>query len=1334
MRVFLLALVLACPLVESFFLPSGFVHLKSAIDPVGCLDEEGRLVSQLRGGSCRAKFLPFPEPVFLISLRGRPRPVDLRRSKVEIGVHTDVIQLRDTSSDRTSRASRPAMVLTGVHPWIVCLVFLHLVTGAFAMLPPTPVHLHGDEDHMDLVRQYMVDTPPALASAAAGAAMHAALTAASHVNSRLGPAFSQLLFARESDSENHSVRSAQSVPNNTAHFNQECRVCERKYSDRKGGVAQHLRENTTCRTAASADQIREMGCCFCSDCGRLLRDNEKGRGSHKSSGACARAVAARSTESGPPVPAFTSPLHHEHVDEDIRESDALQLDPQISVSTDSSQFKWVDEISPYQLIRLSCSLSVPKILLARWMSALNRTADLYSQARTTREKGRVLKLMILLPGICGGRWAGKKDTRQAANKCCAHYPILDDLTVARISAFLNSSGKPRVVGDQGKANAIKRHIQEGHLRKATKVLLSSGLAILDSAGIQKVNSLFPLPEDMNQPMPRDNLPHNLKSLVPAQRDINKLIDEIIDSLPRQSSPGLSGWSYAMLQDAMHNVSTPRFQKVFKIMVRDMLLGNAGPAADWLTAAKLICLKKPSAGQEDGVRPIACGEVFTRVASRVALKLAAPRDVLKANQFGCGGEGGVDPMLISMDDAIGFCDYGLCEIDLANAFGSMCRHKAAEVILSDAPVIAGMFCTLYNETSTLVTLNEAGEPMEFKSATGGKQGDPLMPLVFSLVMKHYMEHVVEPISLRVIPSVPMLDRGSDDDDEVESPERVLAWSYLDNAVFAPHSQIPLSDIIGILGSEQVKQEYGFSIKQQGCWVASQIEMETTGHGTLGSFIGGPKDSSSIGSQLTMDAAILLKERLNKIGKLLPLQMVMAILRQCFHPVLTHLLRTLPANVGYEGVQLFEDIMFQYVCGQVNDRSLMSSRNEPITRSIFHLPLRLGGLGFASLVDLKKICSATCFMSAQRILRNLHLSIRADQLSSRKEELSLCAVNLNLPEKDLLWDENCKVSHLQRRASHMLNEQRWKSLMDRLSPVQRTRLLEMGGAISKAWMSLIPTDPSFSLNDSEYRYGLRLVLQSVFEETVKPGIGCHRPCSHYRGINQVLNPDHFLTCQANGPRRTERHNTIVKALSQFIKKGTGVDCLYEQYVGELPLQNGTVEHKYSDLRFTWDQEVFDYDIGITTVNFGITPTWPSDAAVKAAVAADKADNTNNNTMERPVWDQELDLEARDIRLIPDVVLETRKFRQMAWEAGVRPCIAKMEEKKKDMYRRAHAPHVIPVIMTANGAMSACMRDLCQHLIFKAGSDTQERSAFRARLYGRLSVILLRFGNIMARDQSK
>lgn len=417
--------------------------------------------------------------------------------------------------------------------------------------------------------------------------------------------------------------------------------------------------------------------------------------------------------------------------------------------------------------------------------------------------------------------------------------------------------------------------------------------------------------------------------------------------------------------------------------------------------------------------------------------------------------------------------------------------------------------------------------------------------------------------------------------------------------------------------------------------------------------------------------------------------------------------------------------------VNDRSLVSEEALATTRAIVSLPHRYGGLGFADQTALKPICVGASFVLSQGVLRDLGMSLTERLLNvGVRDEVQLCAANLDLPVTDLLSDGYWDKSHLQRRMTELPNEQKWKAIWDSTTDAARMRRLEAGGPIARAWLKLIPSDPSLVLADDQVRHGLRYLLLSEFNETIAANGKCKR-CNQYARADQELNPCHFATCRMNQATRTFRHTAVVRAISRQIEVSLNTTVQPNHVVGTVVHTDGRTEQAISDILFSHDSEEHEYDARITALHQTQRCDWPSDAEVEAAIT----DERPAPAVDRPIWDRMFSWEDHSDALTHPAARKLRKFRELAWNVGVRPTIEAAERAKAQWYHQADADHVIPLIFTAGGAMSGRTKDLLLQLVFYSGvEEPLVQAETRARLYGRISVLLVKFARTMAKEQSR
>ena len=78
--------------------------------------------------------------------------------------------------------------------------------------------------------------------------------------------------------------------------------------------------------------------------------------------------------------------------------------------------------------------------------------------------------------------------------------------------------------------------------------------------------------------------------------------------------------------------------------------------------------------------------------------------------------------------------------------------------------------------------------------------------------------------------------------------------------------------------------------------------------------------------------------------------------------------------------------------------------------------------------------------------------------------------------------------------------------------------------------------------------------------------------------------------------------------------------------------------------------------------------------------------------------------------------------------------MERAKYSHYQPIAPKEVIPIIFTALGTMSSLAKDLLWQMVSLSSKDVREQSEYRREMYGRLSVLGIKFGCTMALNQAR
>ena len=175
------------------------------------------------------------------------------------------------------------------------------------------------------------------------------------------------------------------------------------------------------------------------------------------------------------------------------------------------------------------------------------------------------------------------------------------------------------------ARDIKRKVlqlaQEGQFAKAVKNLTSAGLRNLDHDTMEELRSKHPQEPPQVPILGSVGEPNGTSKTLPATpppvfdyADVLKAIR----SFPKGTAAGASGFRAQHLVDAYVDPSKQDREPVLVPMAEVCTLLAAGKApanaAPWIASAPIFPLKK----KQGGIRPIAVGEVFRRLVSKLVL--------------------------------------------------------------------------------------------------------------------------------------------------------------------------------------------------------------------------------------------------------------------------------------------------------------------------------------------------------------------------------------------------------------------------------------------------------------------------------------------------------------------------------------------------------------------------------------------------------------------------------------------------------------------------------------------------------------------------------------------
>ena len=326
------------------------------------------------------------------------------------------------------------------------------------------------------------------------------------------------------------------------------------------------------------------------------------------------------------------------------------------------------------------------------------------------------KLVLCVPQLARG---GTADRAHAIQQRCALL-TRGEIGVLWAGCLASCSLRPPTEKEGEEFNS-KRCIaaaKRGEFGRATRFLDGAQIVQQDAGSVAALQALHPVGE-------LDVCRIDGEAVCPPT-EVAML--QLLRSFPRGSAGGTSALTAQHLREICGCPGTASSALV--TIIGDFVNGNLPEVArKFFYGARLIAFRKP----DGGVRPIASGEVFRRLAGKHlarSVERGAGSFFKDAGQIGVATPDGASALVhaarrISLTLS---SDEVFLKVDWRNAFNCVSRRKILSTVATTFPALARYTSAAYGSPTSLLY----GDTI-IPSEAGVQQGDPLGPLLFSLAL-------------------------------------------------------------------------------------------------------------------------------------------------------------------------------------------------------------------------------------------------------------------------------------------------------------------------------------------------------------------------------------------------------------------------------------------------------------------------------------------------------------------------------------------------------------------------------------------------------------------------